>query len=184
MWYQIKPAIVKQTQRGFTLVEVMITIAIVAIISAIALPNLNKFLVKMRVDGEVSEMHRLLLTARNTAINTGKNTTICPITNANVCTNSANWLGIIAVINADGVIKEKAAVNTGDRLQFGLNTIVFTPTGQTLGNSTGTFSFCPRDYTDLSRGIDVSISGRVYSSSDTNGDGKDENRSGTNITCT
>ncbi|MCI2283147.1 prepilin-type N-terminal cleavage/methylation domain-containing protein [Colwellia sp. MSW7] len=66
-------------KQGFTLIEIMVAISIVAIMTTIALPSLNTFIVKMRVDNEISELQRLLLTARNLAINTGKNTTVCPL---------------------------------------------------------------------------------------------------------
>ena len=82
-------------KQGFTLVELMVAIAVVAILSATALPKLNDFLLKMRVDDEISEIQRLLLAARNMAINTGKNTTICPLT-GNSCTN--NWQNEISVL--------------------------------------------------------------------------------------
>ena len=81
-------------KQGFTLVEVIVAIAVVGILSAIALPSMGDFLVKMRVDNEISEMQRLLLTARNIAINTGKNTTVCPLSGKN-CTS--NWQNKISV---------------------------------------------------------------------------------------
>ena len=43
---------------GFTLVELMITIAIAATLMAIALPNFSSFLVEPRVDNEISQLQR------------------------------------------------------------------------------------------------------------------------------
>ncbi len=45
----------KKTQ-GFTLFELLISIAIMGIITSIALPSLSEFLVKMRVDNQVSQV--------------------------------------------------------------------------------------------------------------------------------
>mgnify|MGYP000698503760 CR=1 FL=1 len=169
--------------KGFTLVELMVGIAIIAILSVVAIPNLSDFIIKMRVDGEISELNRLLLTARNTAINTEQNVTVCPISGNN-CAASNNWHGAIGVISADGeLVKEKSSIKTGDKLQFDYVQIVYTATGRTVGDTSGTFSYCPNAHADKSRGIDVSSSGRTYSSKDTDNDGKDEDRSGNEITC-
>ena len=168
---------------GFTLVELMVTIAVVAIISAIALPSMSDFIVKMRVDNQITELQRLLLTARNNAINTGQNTTVCPLSGS-VCAASNNWHGAIGVISAtDGVIKEKSAIKTGDKLQFGHISIVYTASGQLGSATSGTLKYCPKDLIDNSRAIDVSLSGRTYISSDIDNDGKDEDRNDNEITC-
>lgn len=183
-------------KQGFTLVELMVAIAVVAILSTIALPNMSDFLVKMRVDNEISEMQRLLLTARNMAINTGRNTTICPLSSG-TCTT--NWAGEISVFTnssntvdndkydavTEELVKIKDAIKSGDRLQFGIFAgVVYTPEGKLLfPTAASTFKYCPKDKDDRSRGIDISISGRSYTSSDTDSDDKDEDRAGNEIVC-
>lgn len=183
-------------KQGFTLIELMVSIAVVAILSAIALPSMSDFLVKMRVDNEISEMQRLLLTARNMAINTGRNTTICPLVNG-TCT--ANWKGQISVFTnnsnttdnnkydsaSEELVKVKEAIKSGDKLQFGtFARAVYTPEGRLLFPLVAsTFKYCPKDEADKSRGIDISISGRSYTSSDTDNDGKDEDRNGAEFVC-
>ncbi len=182
-------------RQGFTLIELMVAIAVVAILSAIALPSMNEFLVRMRVDNEISEMQRLLLTARNMAINTGKNTTVCPLSSG-ACTT--DWTGEISVFTNDAntlangnafaandeLVKVKGAIKSGDKLQFAHASIIYTPSGQLLTPTVASiFGYCPKDKTERSRGIDISISGRSYTSSDTDSDDKDEDRSGNEITC-
>lgn len=181
-------------RNGFTLIELMVAIAIVAILSTVALPSMSTFLVQMRVDNEISELQRLLLTARNTAINTGKNTTVCPLSGS-ACTN--NWGNEISVftnsdntlatnnsyVAPDELVKVKASIKTGDKLQYTQNSVIYTPEGRLL-NTSANFRFCPKDKADLSRGISISASGRSYTSSDTDSDSKDEDRSGNEITCT
>ncbi|MBU2925368.1 GspH/FimT family pseudopilin [Colwellia sp. 4_MG-2023] len=188
------PTSTRRHKKGFTLIELMISIAIVAILSTVALPSMGDFLVKMRVDNEISEVQRLLLTARNMAINTGKNTTICPLTSG-ACTN--NWGSEISIFTNDDnslatnnnfaapdeLIKVKSEIKAGDKLQYTENSIIYTPDGRLLTSSTN-FKYCPKDKADLSRGISVSLSGRSYKSSDTDNDGKDEDSSGNDIVCT
>ncbi|TPH18165.1 GspH/FimT family pseudopilin [Litorilituus lipolyticus] len=173
----------KKKTVGFTLIEFMVTLVIAGIITTIALPNLGEFIVKMRVGNEVSEMQRLLMTARNMAINTEQNVTVCPM-NANACTGANNWLGNIGVIAADGtVIKQKEAISSGDNLVFADNNITYSATGLSNNNNIATFSYCPKGKVKLSRGVTITISGRSYLSEDINGDGRHQDRTGANIDC-
>lgn len=168
---------------GFTLIETMVTVAIVAIMTAIALPNLNTFIVQMRVDNEISEMQRLILTARNAAINSGQNTQLCPLRANDTCDASTDWTGRVGVISADGLIKEKTNIHTGDKLTFAAQNITYNPSGRSNNIALVTFRYCPKGYSDYARGVSLSISGRSYLSSDINGDGKDQDRAGNTIIC-
>ena len=183
----------KKTQ-GFTLFELLISIAILGIVTAIAMPNLSDFIVKMRVDGEISQLQRMILTARSGAVNVEQNVTVCPLNSSNTCQN--NWKGEITVftdIDNDGVyeagdneerIAVKDANTTNDTLIFNHSRVTYSPDGTLGGFYQGTFRYCPEHYNDYSRGITVSsTSGRVYTSLDTNSDGKEEDRNGTVITC-
>ncbi|OUR62608.1 hypothetical protein A9Q74_04030 [Colwellia sp. 39_35_sub15_T18] len=182
--------------KGFTLIELMVSVSIVAILTAIAAPSFSDFIVEMRVDNEISRLQRLLLTARNHAITMQSPVTLCPLNEQNQCTSQ--WQDEIGVFidSNDNKIYEPASNEVliamkdfafeGDRLQYGLrrNRIKFAPTGRTTGwGSNGTLKYCPRNHNDHSRAIVISTSGRFYSSRDINGDGRDQIRNGGNIIC-
>lgn len=184
----------QRLSKGFTLIELLVTISILSIVMAIALPNLGQFLAKMNVDNEISEMNRLLLIARNNAINSGRVTTVCPLNASNNCTN--DWsLDISVFDDGDGdidtytaandqLIKVKTAnSNASGTLTFGYDSVVYGPDG-TLANTTniGTMKYCPDGYNDEGRAIFISISGRAYASQEA-ADGKEKDRSGAAVTC-
>ena len=181
--------------RGTTLIELIVSVSISTILTAIAVPNFNVFFVQMRVDSEISKLSRLLLTARNYSINSGNNVIICPLDSSGTC--SEDWHEELSVfndingnqkfdaVNDEVLITTKAAIKLNDTLKYAKRRtkITFKPTGYLHGLSNGTFKYCPKGYIDKSRGVVVARSGRFYATADNNGDGIDENRSNRVISC-
>ena len=177
----------KNNKLGFSLIELMVTISIAGVALSIALPSLSGFLAQMRVDNEVTELQRLLIVTRNVAINSGANAILCPLQADNTCRGDTNWTGRVGVISTidvvngnDGLIQQKEEIKNGDKLQYTTDTsITYSPSGQLVNTNIGNFNYCPKDYSDHSRGISLSLSGRTYLSSEKNHNGKDQYREGT-----
>lgn len=180
---------------GMTLLELIIGLCITSILTSIALPNFNVFLVKIRVDKEISSLSRLLSVARNHSINSGSNVIICPLENGTTC--STNWheeLSVfidnnnnkkLDVLNNELLITTKAPIKSGDILKYATNRskITYQPTGHLFGLSNGTFRYCPKGFDEIARGVVVARSGRFYATNDDNGDGRDKTRSNNLINC-
>ncbi len=64
--------------RGFTLVELMITLAVLAIAVAIGLPSFREFGVRMNVTETTNEIVRALNVARTEAVRRGVNVVVVP----------------------------------------------------------------------------------------------------------
>jgi len=184
---------VRSRLKGFTLVELIVSVSIISILTAIAVPNYSNFIVQMRVNNEIAQLHRMLLITRNAAINSGQKAIICPLDNTFQCTSQwQNELSTFIDINDnkqfdnnESVISIRGSINIGDKLIYGKGRtkITFKPTGQLSGLANGTFRYCPQSHKNNSRGIIIARSGRLYQSSDVDNDGLDENRGNKEISC-
>ncbi len=195
MLTHILAAAFRSNIKGFTLIELMVSVSVTSILTAIAVPNFGDFIVKLRVDNEISQLQRILLITRNAAINSGYKTILCPLDVNSHCTNQ--WHEeLSAFVDVNGnkkfdsddnekLLSIRAAIKSQDKLVYGKGRtrITFKPTGQLSGLANGTFRYCPKDYEYNARGIVVARSGRLYQSSDIDNDGIDENRGNKEISC-
>lgn len=160
---------------GFTIIELLVSIAILLSLASIGIPSLNNFIIKVRVDNEVFHVHRLLLFSRNAAINSNQKVTFCPLDESNQCIN--RWhkeLSVFTDINNNKIFEpllnekllaHKAAIRAGDMLSYGTtrNGLTYAETGHLSGwGQNATFSYCPENHPEKSRGIIVARSGRSY----------------------
>lgn len=68
--------------KGFTLIELMITLVILGIVVGLAAPAMSNFLVRQRVSGQASELMLALAFARSEAVKQGVSIAVIPATNA------------------------------------------------------------------------------------------------------
>lgn len=180
---------------GLTLLEVMSAVAVTSILTALIVPNMENFIVKMRVDDEISMLQRLLLITRNSAINNQSNAVLCPLNQAGQCTTE--WHNELSVFVDDNnnrkydpdknesILRSKAAIKDDDILIYGSGrkSITYHSSGHLSGLSNGTFKYCPLNHNDKSRGIVIARSGRTYATTDIDNDTKDETRMNKEISC-
>ena len=84
---------------GFTLIELMITLALAAIILSLGIPSFRNVIQNNRAATQSNELVAALGLARSEAVRRGANVRLCPSTNQATCTGGNNWAnGWIALV--------------------------------------------------------------------------------------
>ena len=78
-------------RRGFTLVELLVVVAIVAIMLSIGAPSYRYITTSYRMSSEVNGLLGDLMFARSEAIKEGQFVTVCVTVNGKTCTGNTSW---------------------------------------------------------------------------------------------
>jgi type IV fimbrial biogenesis protein FimT len=122
-----------QTTRGFTAVELMITVALLAVMATLAAPALQTLLQNNRAAAIANDLVSTIRLARSEAVTRAQQVTLCPTVDGTACANSTNWATGWLVRNAAGAtVKAYPAITrtaAGTTLTGSRSTLVFEPTG-------------------------------------------------------
>lgn len=153
---------------GFTLIELIITVAIIAIIAATALPSFARVIASNRVASGVNEFIAAVNLARTEAIRRNRPAGVCASSDGVTC--GANWNeGFLVYYMSDSTTQVPVRVgkfSSKDNLTSPtLSTIEFSNRGQ--GGTSGDLLYKPVDekYEDLQRCLRISAAGSVNATS-------------------
>jgi len=99
--------------RGFTLVELMITITILAILLAVAVPSFNSTIRQNQIISESNNLLSSIMYARSEASKRGSNVSICSSSNGSSCANSTDWSTGWIITDTNGNVLRTATASTG-----------------------------------------------------------------------
>ena len=100
----LKYPVLPLKQHGFTLIELMVTVSILAVIAMIAAPSFTPLIERWRVRGAAEALQSTIYYARSEAIKRGGRVTI----NA---TDNADWANGWAVKSGNDTLQETSALN-------------------------------------------------------------------------
>ncbi len=160
---------------GFSLVELMLAVAIGYIILITALPAYSTMLHKNRIESASSQLYVSLNTARSEAVKRRTSVRVCPSTNSSSCNNAGDWSqGWIMYVDLDAddspdsneIIRVVDSIHGGVDMQCSdsmTDFVQFEPTGVATGNggNTGEIRICHSNTTSKSKVIGISAIGRV-----------------------
>ena len=160
--------------KGYTLIELLTTVAIVGILTSLALPAFDNIQARNAMAGSVNLFLAQLHLARSTAVTREWRITLCPTSNGTDCNDDHKaWQDGYLIFDdtnknrqhdaGEQIIsyQEKAA-GTVKILSSSAyrNRISFLPLGRAWFSNT-TIRFCHESHPDLNRAIIISNNGRV-----------------------
>jgi len=163
------------TQQGFSLAEMMATLAIAAVTASMAVPTMKNIVVNGQRATAANELVSTMHAARSTAITRNEQVTICPSSNAERCNDDAQWQdGWVYFIDSDHDRRVDAndkvlgsttgiadvTIQSEDFEQF----LTFRPNGQIMVNTTsensGEMLLCDIRGPEFSRSLVLHVGGK------------------------
>jgi type IV fimbrial biogenesis protein FimT len=185
-------------ERGFTLIELMVTLSIATIMLTIAVPNFIDFISNSRMASQANDLVLALTYAKSEAVK--RNLTVSVQKNADTgtaCSGTgtgwSNGWTVFIDSDSDGVVDVSEevlqvwpALTGGNTLCFNNGSWVrYRNTGVVADASQGTFRVCDTRGRTEARGVVVSPQGRVRRTTDGNGDSIEDvgGTAATNLAC-
>jgi type IV fimbrial biogenesis protein FimU len=147
-------------QAGFTLVELIVAVAIVGIFAAIAVPSFGSLIRRQNVNSAANELYDLLQYARSEAVTQSRSITIAAANSSN-----ASWNNDISVKTVGGTVTTLRQIGSsglaqGVTIASGVGILTFTPTGNS--SAAACFRFTSTgDNTVPTQYVGVQASGRI-----------------------
>jgi type IV fimbrial biogenesis protein FimT len=167
--------------KGMTLVELMIAVAIAAILLAVAAPSFHDLIVKSQIETLQNNFANAVITARTEATSRGRTIRVCSANAAaTACGTNADWgRGWLVIEDKDDATplvvfqnKNQSPAMLTTEAGVAANAISFNSQGYNASDTRFLFTACDTKKTaKFARGVMVEFSGRARVTSDVDSNG-------------
>lgn len=157
---------------GFTLIELMVTLAVLGILLSIGIPSFQNMVLNNRITAQANQVITALNYARSEAVKRAAPATVCSTNGGAACAGSTDWsTGWLVFADGDGdgtvdageaVLRVWPPLGGGNTLTAGSHLrVTFTAAGSATGFN-DTFRLCDKRGTTEMRAIVINAMGRSY----------------------
>lgn len=151
------------SHKGFTIIELMIAIAILAIMAAVAVPALQPLILNNRITTTTNTLLGALQFARSEAVKQRRQITICPSSDMATCTADTAWNQGIVVLQGNNVLRALPPASTGVQLLSAATLLTYRPNGRLTGVDPAFSIQDDRGVDTFSRVVCINLIGQVHS---------------------
>lgn len=159
----------RRSVSGFTLIELMVTLAVIGILAMVAVPGMQSLVNGNRLAGTTGELTSALHLARSEAVRRSANVTVCSSIDGATCAAGTDWSNWI-ILGRDNAASDEAGSEVIDvirnetiagpvQVSGPTGGIEFRPSGLTDGEQTLTVCVPTANPVENQRVITVMVSG-------------------------
>ena len=146
-----------KNDNGFTIVELMVTLAVAAILLGLATPSFRDMLANNRLTGTATQLLGSLNLARGEAIKRNGLVTVSSTS------GTSDWTAGWTVSVGAEILRSNDAVRGGQTVSGTVSSLQFNGRGAVVGGSTPNLDVCDGRSGETGRRIEVERTGRVQS---------------------
>lgn len=147
---------------GFTLVELMVVLAVLAIVIGLAVPSMGQFMLSGKLRSYSNEVVASVVLARSEAIKRNQTVRVCVANEDGDDCAAGSWeSGWIVITTADEVLHRQQPITDGFKIISAADELVFQPSG--VGATQAVFKVCRATPSvgNQEREVSVSATGRT-----------------------
>ena len=177
-------------QKGLTLLEMLVAVAVLAIILTTVAPSIQSVLIKNRITSDINNLSAVVQRARFTAVDEQASVVLCPTENYTACTSSWKKAKMVFVDkngngsrdNNEALIVASDPLNSANAIYGVTGSLTFDEQGAI--DTAATITLCPKDNdADYASALLLSLYGRISIAVDSDNDGEKEDLDGDALSC-